>query len=161
MKPIYLRRKSCRTTGTRLVFPRALNATEKTSERSLTRTAALAAAVFTVCFASLWFGTALSPLLFYRNHSSPQSSGRTGSTNGLGELLSGGTTLVYAFAYVFQADPVENTAGVGTDTNILTLAQLWPSNSSGSAGCSILSNYSGLPGNPSWHSLRLRTNADG
>ena len=74
------------------------------------RTAAVTAAVFIICFATLWFGVALSPLLFNRNHSCPPSSRATGWTNRPGELLSAGKTLVYAFHYVVQPDPVEKPA---------------------------------------------------
>jgi hypothetical protein len=159
MKRIYLRRELSRTVG--LFFSRALNGTEKTSERSVIRTAALAAAVCTLCFAALWFGVALSPLLFNRNHSSPQSSRRTGFTNSIGELLSGGKTFAYAFRYVLQSDPVEKPDGEERDTNLLTLAEWWPSNFPGSSTSSNLSNYFGLPGNPFGRALRPKTNADG
>jgi hypothetical protein len=136
-----------------------MNGTEKTSERSLIRTAAVTAALSAACFAAVWFGVALSPLLF--DHSSSQSGMRTRSTNKVGELLSGGKTFAYAFRYVLQSGRFENSAGTEQDVNLLTLAQWWPSNFPTSSGSSNLSNYSELPGNPSWRASRAKTNADG
>jgi hypothetical protein len=134
---------------------------EKTSEHSVMRTAVLAAAVFTICFAVLWFGVALSPLLFDQNHSPLQSSKRTGSTNRVDELLSGGKTFVYAFRYVLESDPVDKPVRVEWDTHLLTLAQWWPSNFPGSAGSSNSSNCFWPLGNPSLWVLPPKTNADG
>ena len=161
MKRLYLGRESCRTGRTGLFFSCVVKGMEKTSEHSVMRTAVLAAAVFTICFAVLWFGVALSPLLFNRNHSSPQPSRRTGPTNSIGELLSGGKTFAYAFRYVLRSDAGEKPAVGEQDTNLLTLAQWWPSNFPGSTGSSNLSNYFGLPGNPFGRALRPKTNADG
>jgi len=153
MKQIYLRRKPCRRRRTRLFFSQVLKGTDKTAEHSLIRTAALTVGVCAVCYVAVWFGLALSPLLFNRNHSSPQLSGRTGSTNRIGELLSGGKTFAYAFRYVLQSGPAETPAGGKLDTNLLTLAEWWPSNFPASTGSSNLSNYS--------RASRPKTNDDG
>ena len=159
MKRIHPRREPCRKSRTGLFLSRVLKGTDKTAKHSLIWTAALTAAVCTLCYVGVWFSVALSPLLFSRSHS-PQSGIRTGSTNRMGELLSGGETFVYAFRYVLQSGPDEEPARVEQDTNLLTLAQWWPVRFPGSGGSSNLSNYSGLPGNPSWRALRPRTNSD-
>jgi hypothetical protein len=159
MKRIHPRREPCRKSRTGLFSSRVLKGTDKTAKHSLIWTAALTAAVCAVCYVGVWFGVALSPLLF--NHSSPQAGIRTASTNRTGELLSGGKTFFYAFRYVLRSDAGEKPAVGEQDTNLLTLAQWWPSNFSGSTGSSNLSNYYGIPASPSWRASQARTSADG
>ena len=144
----------CRKGTSGLWLSPSVDATKKKPRHALIKVGFLAAGIFMVVFAVMWFSLVFAPLLVARNDGlrpTAQSRSRTVSTNSFGELLSDGRTFLSAFRYVMQSEPTGIPGIIVPETN-LALMQ---------TGFAAPNPAATLSNAPSWRASKDRTNADG